>query len=40
VGAGRVGPVTRRTMELYRRIVRGEMTQYRSWLTPVYRTAD
>ena len=40
VGDGRVGPVTRRTMELYRRIVRGEMTQYRSWLTPVFRTAD
>ncbi|HUJ78235.1 MAG TPA: aminotransferase class IV, partial [Thermoplasmata archaeon] len=35
VGQGKVGPVTRRIMEVFYRTVRGEEPRYASWLTPV-----
>jgi branched-chain amino acid aminotransferase len=37
VGDGRVGPITRRIVELYDRIVTGRESRYASWLTSVYR---
>lgn len=36
VGAGLMGPVTKRLRETYDDIVRGRNVSYRSWLTPVY----
>jgi branched-chain amino acid aminotransferase len=35
VGDGRPGPITRRFMEEFRRIVTGQNADYRDWLTPV-----
>jgi len=35
VGAGAVGPVTRRAQELFRSTVTGELEPYRHWLEPV-----
>ncbi|NWG21955.1 MAG: branched-chain amino acid transaminase [Chloroflexi bacterium] len=36
VGTGQVGSVTARLVELYRDVVRGRASAYRSWCTPVY----
>ncbi len=36
IGAGGMGPVTRRVRDLYFRVVRGEVEQYAAWCTPVY----
>jgi branched-chain amino acid aminotransferase len=36
VGTGAVGPVTRRLQERYVAAARGELEEFRSWLTPVY----
>jgi len=39
VGAGRVGPLTRRLQERYFGIVRGADADHRAWLTPVWAEA-
>jgi branched-chain amino acid aminotransferase len=36
IGGGSIGSVGKRLRELYLRCVRGELPQYREWLTPVY----
>ena len=36
VGTGKLGPVVRQLREVYFAAVRGQLPQYRSWLTPVY----
>ena len=36
VGAGQVGEVSGRLVELYQNVVRGRMPAYRDWCTPVY----
>ncbi len=36
VGTGECGPVTGALIDLYERMVRGELPQYASWLTPAY----
>jgi branched-chain amino acid aminotransferase len=36
IGEGGLGPITRKVMELYRRVVLGEEPKYVHWLTPVY----
>ncbi len=35
IGEGRPGPVTRALQERFRAVVRGEIEEYRDWLTPV-----
>jgi branched-chain amino acid aminotransferase len=35
INTGEPGPVTMRLQETFLRIVRGEVAQYRDWLTPV-----
>jgi branched-chain amino acid aminotransferase len=35
IGEGRPGPVTRALQERFRAVVRGEIQEYRDWLTPV-----
>ncbi len=35
VGSGAIGPITRRLSERYFAAVRGNLAEYRSWLTPV-----
>jgi branched-chain amino acid aminotransferase len=39
VGTGEIGPVTRALQDRYRAAVRGEIDEYRGWLTPVYDTS-
>jgi branched-chain amino acid aminotransferase len=36
IGSGEIGPITSRLRNLYFDIVRGNVEQYQSWLTPVY----
>ncbi len=36
VGSGKIGDITRALQDLYLAAVRGELEEYRSWLTPVY----
>jgi branched-chain amino acid aminotransferase len=36
IGDGRPGPFTRRLQQLYADAVRGRLTKYRHWVTPVY----
>jgi len=36
IGAGKTGPVTQKLQETYFNIVRGKLSQYAHWLTPVY----
>jgi branched-chain amino acid aminotransferase len=36
LGDGRMGPVVTGLRDLYFRVVRGEVSKYASWLTPVY----
>jgi branched-chain amino acid aminotransferase len=36
VGSGKMGPVTGRLYQLYQDILRGKVTKYQHWLTPVY----
>ena len=36
IGSGKVGPITRRLHDRYFDAVRGRLTAYRDWLTPVY----
>jgi branched-chain amino acid aminotransferase len=36
LGNGGVGPITRKIMDLYQKLVHGEEPKYRHWLTPVY----
>lgn len=35
IGDGDVGPITRKMQDIYFKAVRGELKQYRKWLTPV-----
>jgi branched-chain amino acid aminotransferase len=35
VGDGAIGPITRKLSETYFAAVRGNLPQYRSWLTPI-----
>jgi branched-chain amino acid aminotransferase len=39
VGAGGIGPITKRLQTLYFDVVSGRMAKYRHWLTPVWRDA-
>jgi branched-chain amino acid aminotransferase len=36
VGEGAIGPVTRTLRQLYRDVIRGRVSKYKHWLTPVY----
>jgi len=36
VGAGKIGPITKRVRDLYFDIVKGKVEEYRHWCTPVY----
>jgi branched-chain amino acid aminotransferase len=36
VGSGKMGPITARLYQLYQDILRGRVTKYLHWLTPVY----
>ena len=36
IGSGKPGPLTTEIQELYERVVRGHVLQFRSWVTPVY----
>ena len=36
VGSGKMGPITARLYQLYQDILRGRVTKYQHWLTPVY----
>jgi len=38
VGAGKVGPITRRLLNLYSDVIRGRNRTYKDWCTPAYRT--
>jgi branched-chain amino acid aminotransferase len=38
VGSGETGPITKKLGELYNAAVRGELSAYRHWLTPVWET--
>ncbi len=38
VGNGKLGPVTKSLRDLYFRVVRGQESRYRHWLTPVFET--
>jgi len=40
VGAGEVGPITKRISKIYFDAVRGKDARYRDWLTPIYRSAS
>ena len=35
IGTGKMGPVTKQIQEIYFNAVKGELTKYKSWLTPV-----
>lgn len=39
IGAGDIGPVTRRLQEVFDRAVRGKLPERRDWCTPVYASA-
>lgn len=39
IGDGKCGPMTRRLMDLYSRVVRGKEPKYARWCTPVYPAA-
>lgn len=36
-GTGKIGPVTQRIVDVYRRAVHGEDERFKDWVTPVYR---
>jgi branched-chain amino acid aminotransferase len=36
VGSGQMGPITTRFYQLYQDILRGRVSKYQHWLTPVY----
>lgn len=36
LGDGAIGPISRQVQELYFRVVKGEVSKYRHWCTPVY----
>jgi len=36
VGTGKMGPIAKKLMDLYSKIVRGKVEKYRHWCTPVY----
>ena len=36
IGDGKPGEITRKLQEYFFKIVRGEISKYRHWLTPVY----
>jgi len=36
LGNGGIGPITRKIMDLYQKLVHGDEPKYRHWLTPVY----
>jgi branched-chain amino acid aminotransferase len=36
IGKGEIGPITNRIQEIYFQAVRGNLSSYQSWLTPVY----
>ncbi len=38
VGDGKVGPITRRLLNLYSDVIRGKNRKYKEWCTPAYRT--
>ncbi len=38
IGEGKVGPVTRKILDLYTDVVRGRNRKYMDWCTPVYRS--
>jgi len=38
VGDGKVGPVTRKILNLYSDVIRGRNRKYKEWCTPVYRS--
>jgi len=40
VGNGKMGPITARLYALYQDILRGRVTKYQRWLTPVYEQAE
>ena len=35
IGNGQIGPVTRKLMDLYYEIIRGNIARYSEWCTPV-----
>ncbi|MDM7998800.1 MAG: branched-chain amino acid transaminase [Dehalococcoidia bacterium] len=37
IGNGKVGPITRKLLNLYNDVIRGRNRKYREWCTPVYR---
>ena len=38
VGEGKVGPITRKLLNLYSDVIRGRNRKYKEWCTPVYRS--
>lgn len=36
IGTGQIGPITKELQTLFFKIVRGEVAEYNSWLTPIY----
>jgi len=38
VGAGKVGPITRKLLNLYGDVIRGRNRKYKEWCTPAYRS--
>ncbi len=40
VGTGKMGPITAKLYTLYQDILRGRVTRYQRWLTPVYEKAE
>ena len=40
VGAGEIGPITKRISKIYFDAVRGKDARYSDWLTPIYKSAS
>ncbi len=36
IGAGQIGPIVKKLRDLYFQVVRGQVSKYRAWCTPVY----
>jgi branched-chain amino acid aminotransferase len=36
IGNGKMGPISSQLRELYQQVVRGKLTKYKNWNTPVY----